>query len=125
MEHRVIRPGGEIIWIRSRGRAKPGDPARMMGVSYDITERKRAEERLRESEARLAAILEQLPAGVGLFDREGRLHQSNVLLRRFMGSDLIPSLIPNRESTGAALAPTDGCWNRQNIPARERFEARR
>ena len=53
VEYRIIRPDGEMRWISSRGRicsAQLGEPDQLMGVSVDITERKRAEEaRLRHS----------------------------------------------------------------------------
>ncbi len=45
---------------------------------------------LRESEARLAAMLDQMPCGVGLMDREGRWILANALMRRF-----IPQQIPS------------------------------
>jgi PAS domain S-box-containing protein len=48
LEYRVIRPDGEVVWMLVRGRgeyADDGTPMRAMGVSLDITQRKRAEER--------------------------------------------------------------------------------
>ncbi len=53
IEYRVRTPGGETRWVHARGRAAQtadqtldhGGARRMAGVSLDITERKRAEER--------------------------------------------------------------------------------
>jgi PAS domain S-box-containing protein len=49
IEYRVRLPGGETRWVHARGRAAQtadhGGARRMAGVSLDITERKRAEER--------------------------------------------------------------------------------
>ena len=48
-ELRVVRPDGEIRWMLNRGRADvdaAGNPIRFYGVNVDISERKRAEERL-------------------------------------------------------------------------------
>jgi PAS domain S-box-containing protein len=51
MEHRIIRPDGELRWIHGRGRVvtdESGEPLRMLGTSQDITERKLIDD-LRES----------------------------------------------------------------------------
>lgn len=48
VEYRIIRPDGEIAWMLVSGRAEynaDGNPLRGVGVSLDITQRKRAEER--------------------------------------------------------------------------------
>jgi len=49
IEYRVRHPSGEVRWVHARGRtaqtADHGGARRMAGVSLDITERKRAEER--------------------------------------------------------------------------------
>ena len=49
IEYRVCTPGGEVRWVQARGRAAQtadhGGARRMAGVSLDVTERKRAEER--------------------------------------------------------------------------------
>ena len=68
-EFRAVLPDGTQRWIASRGRAYPdanGTPARMIGAAIDITERKRTEEALRASEARLAAGTEL--AGLGYYE---------------------------------------------------------
>src|SRR5262249_50430353 len=53
---RVFRPDGEIVWLERTGRAffdEQGKPVRMIGMAVDITDRKRTEIALRESEERL------------------------------------------------------------------------
>ena len=55
-EFRVQSPDGSTRWLRSQGQyfyAPNGKPKRMLGVSVDITNRKRAEEKLAEREQRL------------------------------------------------------------------------
>lgn len=49
-EYRVVRGDGSVRWVVARGRAvyaANGMPLRMVGVSIDITDRKRAEEELK------------------------------------------------------------------------------
>src|SRR6185503_11555157 len=57
-------------------------------------ERRIADLALRNSESRLTALLEQLPVGIGLTDREGRFLIRNSLLNNFVG-DRLSSLDPN------------------------------
>ena len=64
-EFRVIWPNGETHWLCGRGQVimdDRGNPVRMVGISKDITQRRREDEALRRSEkrnaaTRLAAIL--------------------------------------------------------------------
>lgn len=64
VEHRIIRPDGDIRWLRSRGqvvRDASGQVVRMLGTAQDVTERKVAEEyerELREAEIRQKQALE-------------------------------------------------------------------
>jgi PAS domain S-box-containing protein len=64
-ERRVVRPDGEIVWIFSRQRRKNDASTRMIGITFGITARKRAEERLRATEARLIAAVDLV--GLGLY----------------------------------------------------------
>jgi PAS domain S-box-containing protein len=94
LEYRVIGWDGVERWVATRGQTTfhVGRAVGFLGVALDITERKRTEERLRESEARLAAVLQQLPVGVGLVDREGRF-----LLRGGVLGNLWDEVMPSRD----------------------------
>ena len=51
VEKRIIWPDGSFHWMATRGRVfsdAAGNPIRMAGVTFDITERKLAEQRLRQ-----------------------------------------------------------------------------
>jgi PAS domain S-box-containing protein len=52
-EFRIVRPDGATRWIASKGKvfyAGDGEPLRMLGVSLDVTERKRTEKELRDAD---------------------------------------------------------------------------
>jgi len=60
VEHRVIHPDGNIRWMLETGNVfndKDGKAYRMLGMVQDITERKTAEELLRNSEANLNSLV--------------------------------------------------------------------
>jgi PAS domain S-box-containing protein len=62
IEFRVIRPNGQIVWIFTDGTVirEGGRPVRMIGATVDITEHKRLEEALRQSERKLRDHAQQL-----------------------------------------------------------------
>jgi len=74
-EFRVVWPDGSVHWVAGRGEFifdSTGRQARMFGTVTEITDRKRTEAALRESEARLRLVIENAPAALAVFDRELR-----------------------------------------------------
>jgi len=62
-EFRVVRPSGEVVWVFNSAQVirAEGRPVRMLGATMDVTERKRVEMALRESEERFAKAFNSSP----------------------------------------------------------------
>ena len=89
-EYRIRREDGEIIWIQDRGQiicAPDGRVEYISGVFFDITERRQAEEALRESEARFASFMRHPPGTAVMRDCRGPLS----LCQRGLGKDPAPN----------------------------------
>ncbi len=87
-EFRVIWPDGSIHFLANRGdiyRNEEGQVARMTGVTWDITERKRAEEAIRASEQRYRLLFERNLAGVCRATLDGRFLDCNDAYARILG----------------------------------------
>jgi PAS domain S-box-containing protein len=88
IEYRIARADGEVRWVHARGfqvRDAAGELIRLTGIVTDITERKRAEEALRESEERFSGAFEHAPIGVALVSSEGRWLKVNRALSDLVG----------------------------------------
>jgi PAS domain S-box-containing protein len=80
VEFRALRPDGTVRWIHSKGEInfdEDGGSGRMFGTLLDITERKRAEDALQESETRLRTIFDVSQAGIILVDARGVITYAN------------------------------------------------
>jgi PAS domain S-box-containing protein len=73
-EYRIIRPDGAIRWIYTQillVRDEAGNPLRFVGFADDVTERKQAEDALRQNEERLQYLLTASPAVIFSSKPEG------------------------------------------------------
>ncbi len=62
LEYRIVRPSGDVRWLRQRTRLvrdRDGSPLRIDGIASDITDRKLAEAKLRKSELRYRKLAKQ------------------------------------------------------------------
>lgn len=85
-QYRVVLPSGELRWIAALGKldyAAEGTPLRMSGINLDITQQKRADQQLMESEMRFRAAQEASLDAFVIFepvkDKDGRVVDLKVI----------------------------------------------
>ncbi|MFN7087920.1 MAG: PAS domain S-box protein [Burkholderiales bacterium] len=94
-EKRYVRKNGEIIWVNislSVMRGPSGAPACIISVVRDITEHKRAEQALRESEERYRRVFEMSPSPM-LLRRGETVIFANPAALKFFGADSAAQLV--------------------------------
>ena len=87
-EFRLLRPDGEVRWVLGRTvpvRSASGEVYRLAGVALDITERKHAEEKLKQSEERFRGVYENTTIGLYRTTPDGRIVMANPALLRMLG----------------------------------------
>jgi PAS domain S-box-containing protein len=87
-ELEVYRKDGSSYWSETTFTLildKQGKLVGILGSGRDVTERKRAEQALRESEERFRTFIEQSAEAVSLVDEEGRLIEWNDSMERLSG----------------------------------------
>jgi PAS domain S-box-containing protein/diguanylate cyclase (GGDEF)-like protein len=87
LEFEVIGLKGTRRWLETRAaplRDAAGEVLQLLGITHDVTERKRAEQALRESEAKYRQLIEQAADGIFLSDADG-----NYLLVNSRGCELL------------------------------------
>jgi PAS domain S-box-containing protein len=88
LDYEIIRKDGAIKTLElsaSLMRDSTGQPVGFRGIVRDVTERKRADEALRESEEKYRTVLEANPDPVVVCDRESRLLYFNPAFTRVFG----------------------------------------
>ncbi len=80
VDYRVIWPDGTERWIAARGQAfqnAAGENVRMGGIVSDVTERRQAEDALRESEERFQAMANGIPQLAWMAEADGSIFWYN------------------------------------------------
>ena len=83
LELEIITAKGNLRSVHSIGRADL-ENRRVYGFFQDITERKRAEEELRERENKLSTILNLLPVGISILDENQKVVYENPALENIL-----------------------------------------
>jgi len=121
LEFRMLHRDGHDITVLDRGfiaRNSEGRAVRLAGTLTDITARKRLEQRLEESEARMTALFEAIPDRIWLKDLQGRYVLCNpgkaamygCTVEQMMGRterDLVPDVAAEYEDTDRRALSAD------------------
>lgn len=112
-EKRYVQKAGTIVWARSSISAVR-DNAKVIGfvaLVEDVTERKRAEAALWESETNYRALIERSPHGIVRSTPDGRLLMVNSALVRMLGYDSETELLRANLARDIYADPTERARN--------------
>jgi len=132
IEYRAIWPDGTERWIAAKGQVyknAAGENTHMDGILFDITERHRVEDALRQSEERFRDMLNGIPQLTWVADADGRMFWYNERWYEYTGTSFQqmeglgwqsvpdPEFLPNvREKWAASIA--DGTAFEMECPLR-------
>lgn len=87
-ERRYVRKDGRVFWASvtmNVVRGRDGKPQYLVGMVIDIDDRKRAQEDLRESEARFRAMFDNAAVGMALMTLDRRIVSINQITEKIIG----------------------------------------
>jgi len=88
VKYRINSKNGEVKWFFDRGRPVNGDngkPSYIDGIIFDITEQKKAEHKLKESEKKFQLLYENAPLEYQSLDSHGNILEVNKAWINFFG----------------------------------------
>ncbi|WP_052954638.1 sensor histidine kinase [Microvirga vignae] len=91
VEKRYLRPDGSVVWTRTAAtliRDETGRPEKSLAVCIDITQNKRHEDILRESEERFRLLANSAPGMVWITNGEGEVTYANDRWSEYTGRPL-------------------------------------
>src|SRR5215207_6739094 len=118
IEYRLIARDGRVVWVHDEAtlvRDEEGNALYWLGVQYDITEQKRTEEELRQSEERFKVLSQEVVEGI-ILSENGRIIDANrsvtemfgYRLEELIGKDAIELTPPGyREMVGQRISDED------------------
>jgi diguanylate cyclase (GGDEF)-like protein/PAS domain S-box-containing protein len=93
-QFRHMRANGEIRDVEIHtGPIAVGERKMLFSIVHDITERKRAEQALQQSEEKYRVIFDYAPVGIYQSTRDGRFVTANNTLARMLGYDSVEELL--------------------------------
>jgi len=101
LELELLRKDGTSIWTETLGRflfGPDGAPDRIMGVTHDVSGRKRVERELRETEERYEALFKNSHLGIYRTTPDGRFLMANPALVRMLGCGTLEELVAQNVS---------------------------
>src|SRR5229473_7470342 len=126
----MVRPDGGLVWLERTSRAHFDEQGkkmlRVVGMVADITDRKGAEEALRESEDKLRLILDSTAEGIYGIDLEERCTFCNPACVRALGYEGVDELLGKNmhhlihyARADGTLYPVEECRNFRAVRAGE------
>lgn len=116
IDHRVIQLNGEMIYVHEQAAIElgsDGKPNRMIGTVHNITDRKKIEEALQQKEKLLSQVIEILPVGVWLVDKDGKIYHGNEASKRiwegskYVGVESYGEYVGWWEESGKKIQPDE------------------
>ncbi len=110
VEKSLLTKGGDKIPVLLSGavmREKEGKIRGIVCLALDITERKRAELALRESEEQFRGVIDTSPDAIVLLDLEGRILLANQRAALLVGFDSLEEFLSSGKNSFDWLAPED------------------
>jgi PAS domain S-box-containing protein len=120
-EYRIVRPDGEARWVAAIGQGvfdAAGQPIAMRGAVLDVTERRQAENELRQREELQRQMIASSPIAMLMMDRDQRVLYGNATFTRLFGYEIAE--IPDVEAWWPRAYPDPvyreqvrSAWNRR------------
>ncbi len=134
-ELRIIRKDGNPLWVKVTGSVQldeSGHPLRTLGFVEDISEKRRSEQALRESEERYRSLVESAPEAICVYREQQCVYMNSAGVRLLAARDseevrgsrfldmVVPELRPQAESWLRAVEadPRGTCSHETKITRR-------